>query len=375
MRNGVKTMRELEEIRNEINGIDSDMAGLFKRRMECAKEVALYKKEHGLSVKDAAREAEVVERCRHFIDDETVQSYYVSFLKNNIELSCAYQSRLNGKMTVAYSGIEGAYADIAALEMFPEASTESYGDFADAYHAVEKGEADCAVLPIENSYAGEVGAVMDLLFSGELYVNSVFDLPIRHCLVACEGATVGEIRKVVSHPQALHQCADFVKKHGFETEEFSNTAAAAKYIKEQGANDVAAIASEKTAEMLGLCVLERGVNDVNGNTTRFAALSRVPNGANKNRSGENFILVFTVQNRAGALAQTLNIIGAHGFNMRSLRSRPMKGLQWNYYFYVEAEGNIHNSDGENMMRELSAVCARLKLVGTFGTERIAGEIK
>ncbi len=368
-------MSELERIRDEINCIDREMAKLFERRMECAKAVALYKKEHGLSIRDTAREAEVTERCREYIKDEVVQSYYVSFLKNNIELSCRYQSRLNGKMTVAYSGTRGAWADIAAFEMFPEAKTKNYRDFADAYQAVENGEADCAVLPIENSYAGEVGNVTDLIFSGGLYVNNVIDLPIRHCLVACEGATLESVKTVISHPQALGQCAEFIKKHGYSSLEYSNTAAAAKYVKEQGTTDIAAVASEKTAEMLGLEILKSDINDIGGNTTRFAALSRVPNGENGNSSGENFILVFTVQNRAGALAQTLNIIGAHGFNMRSLRSRPMKGLQWNYYFYVEAEGNIHNGEGKNMMRELSAVCARLKLVGTFGTERITGETK
>lgn len=361
-------MNELELAREEINKVDAEMAELFVRRMRSCEKVAAYKKEHGLSIRDLQREASLIERCRKMIGDEEIESYYVTFLKNMIDISCRYQSKLNSGMKVAYSGVEGAYAHIASMRMFPESSTESYPDFTAAYNAVEKGEADCAVLPIENSYAGEVGNVMDLLFSGDLYVNKVIDLPIRHSIMSVSGATPDTVKKVISHPQALRQCSKYISEHGYEVEEFSNTAAAAKYVKECNDPTLAAIASEETANIFGLEIIKEGINDAGNNTTRFASLSRVPNAAANRRDGENFILVFTVQNRAGSLAQTLNIIGAHGFNMRSLRSRPMKELQWNYYFYIEVEGNIHNENGQNMLRELSAVCARLKLVGTFTTE-------
>ena len=117
-------------------------------------------------------------------------------------------------------------------------------------------------------------------------------------------------------------------------------------------------------------MLDRTINDVKNNTTRFAAFSRAQNRPTtpKKREDESFILVFTVRNEAGSLAQTLNIIGAHGFNMRSLRSRPMKELQWNYFFYIEAEGSIYNENGQDMLRELSAICAKLRLVGTYYTD-------
>jgi len=172
---------------------------------------------------------------------------------------------------------------------------------------------------------------------------------------------------VVSHAQALEQCADYIRANGWETLSYSNTAMAAKYVAEQEDESIAAIASEETAEVFGLEVLMRNIHTARNNTTRFAVLSRTQNlPASTDRTGrEHFMLMFTTKNEAGALVQPLNILGAHNFNMRNLRSRPMKELIWNYYFFVEAEGNISTQNGQDMLRELSAVCAQIKLVGTY----------
>ena len=174
------------------------MAQLFEKRMEMSEQVAAFKKARGLSIRDAERERELIDRNRRHITDPAVASYYVQFLRGVLDLSCAYQSRLLNGMKVAYSGVEGAYGYLAARRMFPEARLIAYPDFAAAHRAVEVGEADSAVLPLENSYAGEVGAVMDLLFSGELYINQVLDMEIDHSLLGVENATVDTVRAVVS---------------------------------------------------------------------------------------------------------------------------------------------------------------------------------
>ena len=364
-------MNELEQARVEIGNIDKQMAELFERRMYAASKVAEYKKEHGLSVKDKKREAELIERNKGYIENPEVGRYYYDFINNVIDLSCQYQTKLIEGVKVCYCGIEGAFGHAAAKKLFPEGELISVEDFTDAYKAVENGECDMAVLPLENSYAGEVVNVMDLIFAGKLYINQVVNLPVVHSLVAKKGAKLSDIKTVVSHPQALRQCSNYCKKHGFENKEYANTAMAAKYVSELDDISVAAIASAETAALYGLDVIEEEINDNKINTTRFAVFSRTKNDIYNHRhhSGVtddvNFILVFTVRNEAGALAQTLNIIGAHGFNMRSLRSRPMKDLQWNYYFYVEAEGNINSENGRDMLQELSAICAKLKLVGSF----------
>ena len=361
-------MNELEIARKEINEADKEISRLFEKRMHACSLVAKYKKEHGLSILDSSRENEVLKNNSQLIEDKIIKEYYVEFLKNTMQISRSYQARLNEGLRVAYSGVEGAFAYIAAKKMYPEATLVAYPDFESAYKSTENGECDVSVLPMENSFAGDVSTVMDLLFSGSLYVNQVLDLEVNHCLMACEGASLDTITRVMSHPQALAQCEGYIHSHNFEQISAQNTAVAAKQVKEMGDPTIGAIASDETAKIFGLNIIESKINESRTNTTRFAAFSRTLNlfeNDGKRHSNEHFMLVFTVKNEAGALAKTIDIIGAHRYNMRKLRSRPMKELRWSYYFYVEADGNINTESGNDMLRELGATCDRLKLVGTY----------
>ena len=324
-------MNELEKCRAEIDRIDTEMAKLFEKRMRVCHAVADYKKENALPIYDEARENAILASKASRVADAELQPYYVDFMKDVMKTSRRYQSALLEGMKVAYSGAEGAFGYMAAKKAFPMATLVPFADFESAYRAVEKGECDTAVLPIENSFAGDVGMVMDLLFSGSLYVNRIVEVEVAHNLLAVKGASLEGIKKVISHPQALEQCDDFIRRSGFETVAYSNTALAAKYVSELGDP---------------------------------SAAQALPNPQSRDEN-EHFILLFTTRNEAGALAKCLNIIGAHDFNMRNLRSRPMKELLWNYYFFVEAEGNVATESGQDMLRELSAVCARLKLGGTY----------
>lgn len=360
-------MKDIEKARKAINEADKEMARLFSDRMNAVRDVAAYKAEHGLPIFDAEREAEVVARGAALIDDEEIREYYVNFLKYTMELSKQYQHRLMSGVRVAYSGVEGAFAHIAATRIFPDGEHVSYGGFIDAYNAVTDGECDCAVLPIENSYAGEVGQVMDLMFGGSLYVSGVYNLRITHNLLGVPGARIEDIKTVISHPQALDQCAGYIKRHGFEQKRAVNTAMAAKEVAERGYISTAAIASAETAKLYGLAVLDHDINESATNTTRFAVFSRVENTAKKNVNS-NFMLLFTVKNVSGALAKAIDVIGRHGFNMKVLRSRPMKELAWQYYFYVEAEGDESSEKGREMLEELSKNCDMLKVVGTYSVE-------
>lgn len=362
-------MNKLEVARNTINSIDEKMAKLFSERMQAVKVVAEYKKENGLTVFDASREQAVIEKNANYIDDEEIRSYYVSFIKNNIELSKQYQHKILEGQKVAYSGVEGAFANIAAKRVFPDGLISSYSDFNEAYNSVVNGECDCAVLPIENSFAGEVGQVMDLMFNGSLYINGVYGLKISQNLIGIDGASIKDIKTVISHPQALSQCGEYIKKNNFVKQEETNTAIAAQKVSELNDRSVAAIASFETAELYGLNVIDHDINESDGNTTKFAVFSRVQN-TNVNKNSNRFLLLFTVKHEAGALAKAVNVIGKYGFNMSALRSRPMKELAWQYYFYVEAEGDETSVEGKKMLEELSLHCDKLKVVGHFSLENI-----
>lgn len=359
-------MNKLEEARKKINSVDEEIAKLFEERMKAAKEIAEYKKENGLPITDASRELELINKNSKFVNDEVIREYYVNFIQETMNISKKYQSRILNGMKVAYSGVKGAFAYIAATKMFPSAEYISYSDFADAYKSVENGECDACVLPLENSYAGDVGVVMDLMFSGNLYLNQLIELEVVQNLVAKKGTEKRQIKKVISHQQALSQCSEYIKQHGFIEEEASNTAVAAKLVAESSDETIAAIASSDTSNIYDLEIIEANINSSFNNTTRFGAFTKCLNDYKKtDKMGEHFILVFTVKNEAGALAKTLNIIGSHGFNMRSLRSKPMKGLIWNYYFYAELEGNIYSKDGQEMLRALQVFCDKLKIVGNY----------
>lgn len=353
---------QLEEARKIINEVDAQMADLFLKRMRAAEMVYQYKKEFGLPILDQKREDAVIEKNSARIGDEVIKGYYIDFLKHLMKVSRAYQYRMQNGLKVAYSGVEGAFAHIAAGRIFPEGERISFGDFKAAYKAVVNGECDVAVLPIENSYAGEVGQTVDLIFSGGLFINGIYELEIHQNLLGLPEATVEDIKRVTSHPQALSQCHDYIKMRGFETEEANNTALAAKTVADAMDKALGAIASVETANIYGLKVLEANVNKSGENTTRFAVLSKVK--ANT-PSLTSTVLMFIVKHEAGSLAGAIGIIGKYGFNMTALRSRPLKKHSWQYYFYVEIDGSVESENGKQMIEELSQVCDQLKVAGTF----------
>ena len=368
---GVK-MSDLKAARQAINEIDKEMASLFERRMKAAEIIASHKKETGMPILDEKREKEVILNNSAYISDPVIREHYVSFIENTMKVSRAYQSRLNGDMKIAYSGTLGAFAHIAAGKIFDHSGEcVSYGNFTEAYNSVVTGECDCAVLPMENSYAGDVGQVIDMLFSGPLYVSGAYDLPVVHDLCAIKGASKNDIKKVVSHPQALSQCAGYISRNGFEQAQYENTAMAAEYVSSLGDRSVGAICSEECAEIFGLSVIERHINESRSNTTRFGVFTRAEIVHSLKEDPENrFILMFTVRNEAGSLAQAINIIGRHGYNMTAIRSRPMKELLWNYYFYVECEGTLNEREARYLKQELSSCCDRLKLAGAYKTKTL-----
>lgn len=359
-------MTELEKARKIIDKTDRQMAELFEERMGAARMVAKYKGERGLPVTDKTREEAILKRNGEWIENDEIRSYYIQFMENNMALSRAFQHKLLEGTRVAYSGVEGAFANIAANKIFPDAKAIAYPDFKAAYNSVVNGECDCAVLPIENSYNGDVNQVIDLSFFGSLSVNGIYNISVVQNLLAVEGAAIDDIKEVISHPQALGQCAEYIKKHGFKEIQAVNTAVAVKQVAEWGRRDIAAIGSEEAAEKYGLKKIDSHINSSSNNTTKFAVFSRAQK--NIEESDNHFLMLFTVKNEAGSLGKAVSVIGDHGFNLKAIKSRPARELIWSYYFYVEGEGNIASRKGEEMLAALQKCCDNVRILGSFEKE-------
>lgn len=360
-------MDKLSSAREIINNCDKEMAELFQKRMQAVQEVARVKKEKGIPVFDKEREQEVINKNTSLIDDISLRPYYINYLESVMDISKKYQYKILEGAKIAYSGVEGAFAYIASSKIFKSANLVSYPNFKSAYESVEKGECDSVVLPIENSFEGEVGQVSDLMFEGSLYVNGIYDLSVTHNLVGVKGATLNDIKTVISHPQALMQCKDFIQKHNLKTIGSENTALSAKEVFERNDKSIAAISSKECASLYDLDIIEGHINTSYTNTTRFAVFSKVQNENLKSKT-PSFILLFTVNDEPGALSKAINIISKFGFNMNVLRSRPIKKTNWQYYFYTQSRGDILGSFGKMMLTELCEYASKVKVVGVFDNE-------
>ena len=354
-------MDQLQQARAQIDEIDAKMAALFEQRMQAVGQVAQYKARTGKQVFDPAREALVLEKNTARVQNPELQPYYREFLKKALAVSRAYQHVLIGQDVAAYQGVEGAWSHIALRQLFPFAKAQAYSTWNEVVEAVERGDAYCGVLPFENSNAGDVSAVLDLLYAHPgLKVARMCDLPIRQDLLALPGAQLSEIKTVISHQQALAQSGPFLKLHHFATKAWGNTADAARYVAEQGDQTLAAIASAETAKLYGLQILAEGVNEDGDNTTRFIVISR-----QKPTAGNRFSLLFTVDNKPGKLAEVIQVIGASGFNMESIKSRPMPHVPFEYYFYVELVGDPTADETGALLQQLDRTCRTVRLLGVY----------
>ncbi|MDO4499828.1 MAG: chorismate mutase [Erysipelotrichaceae bacterium] len=354
-------MNKLEEARIEIDEIDQKFVELFERRMEIVTKVAQYKKENSMPIFDEKRENAVIEKNVKRLKNKELETEYVSFIRNLMDVSKLYQRKnIYGKQ-IAYQGVEGAFSHIAACNLFDGANFKNYATFAGVMDAILNDEVDCGVLPIENSTNGEVGEVMDGLFKRkDLFINAYYDLKVDQNLIALPGTRKEDIKKIYSHIQALEQSSNYLKSLDAEKISYPNTAMAAKLVKESGDKTMAAIGSLKTAEIYGLEVIDENINNSDLNTTRFAVVSK-----KRSSNGDKFGLLLVVNNSAGSLATAINEISKTGLNMTCLRSRALKDLAWEYYFYVEVTGDLNSKACQDMLDGLKKVCQSVRVLGSY----------
>lgn len=266
-------------------------------------------------------------------------------------------------LKVAFQGERGAYSEEAVIRFFGEkAEPQPRKTISSVFMSVEAGEVDAGVVPVENSIEGSVGESYDALLTTSLKVVGEINLRISHCLIGLPGATVEGLRRVISHPQALGQCRAYLASLGLETVSHYDTAAAVRLVKEMGDKSVAAIASARAAEIYGMEILARGIEDYGRNFTRFLVIGRVePPRAEREKTS----IIFALPHKPGALYEALGAFAKRGINLTKIESRPTRARPWQYNFYLDFEGHVSDERVREALSELATKSILLKVLGSY----------
>lgn len=375
-------MLDLKEARKNIDAIDRQIVELFEKRMLEANAVAEYKRKTGKAVYDKEREDEKLEHLGQLSSNEFNKKAITELFSQIMSISRKYQYTVlpqTSKLAdykkaeelpvgmdtkVCYFGVPGAHTHQAMEDFFGEEITGiSCPTFQSVMEAVEQGEADYGVLPIENSSTGGITANYDLLLNYSNCIVGQYVNRIEQCLLALPGVAMEELRTVYSHPQGLLQCSGFLKEHPeLDQIEFSNTATAAKKVAEDGERSQAAIAAKRAAKEYGLQVLRGGIQQEKNNSTRFIVIGREPIYlADSNK----IALCIELSHECGSLYRILSHFLFNGLNMTQIESRPMKGKNWEYRFFIDIEGNLEDPSVQNALRGIKEEAKSVRVLGNF----------
>ena len=377
---------DIKELRNSIDRIDGELTKLFRERMEIAAEIAKYKKENNMAVFNKEREREVLNSVTEGMPPE-LQGYTKTLYETVFNVSRSYQKRIINSQSrlskmieevtsstpcerpdravVACQGVEGAYAQFACDKMFTYPSIVYCRSFNDVFKAVDSGLCRYGVLPVENSTAGTVNKVYDLMKEHKFYIVHSLKLFIRHSILAPEGVKLSDIKEVFSHEQALNQCSEYLSALGVKVTPCENTAVAAKMVAASGRKDCASIGSKESAELYDLHVLETGIQNTDNNYTRFICISKKPEiypGAKKTS------FMMTIPHEPGSLYNILSRFAALGLNMTKLESRPIPGSNFEFMFYFDIDASVYSENLKALLSELENDSEQFSYLGSYTEE-------
>jgi len=375
---------DLSDYRKEIDRIDDEMTRLFARRMDVAAKIGEYKLQNGLPTHDPGREREKLSDVASKSPDD-VKAYATVLYSLIFELSRAYQERicknaspLQRKISAALEntpklfpefpvtacqGVEGAYSALACEKLFRVPNILYFRTFEDVFNAIESGLCEYGVLPIENSTAGSVNQVYDLMMRHDFSIVRSVRLKVDHNLLARPGAKMEGLTEIISHQQAIAQCGAFLKRFpGVKVTACENTAEAAKIVSESGRDDIAALSSRHCAETYGLSVLSPSVQDTHNNFTRFICISKnleIYPGASRTS------LMMVLPHKPGSLYKVLSRFYALHINLTKLESRPMPDRNFEFMFYFDVDTQVYSESFVRMMCELDSYCEEFKYLGSY----------
>lgn len=371
-------LEKIREVRKEIDAIDSKLIPLLMERMQCSQKVANIKQAAGKPVFDSTREQLVLEAIKARSGDfgDSLSAIYANIMSVSrarqhavLERACgirelvktAKRSLPSAAVNVICQGVEGAYSHKAAKQFVGEHGAIVFAkSFADVFAAVEQGTADFGVLPVENSAAGSVSEVYNLLFKYRFYIAAACTVRARHCLVKAKGT--GTVQEVISHDQALRQCSEYISRHKLKAEAYSNTATAAKYVMEASREGLGAICSVDAARTYDLEIVEENIQNEKHNVTRFVLISKEffsPENAQK------ISLCFSLPHQVGSLFHVLENFSANGLNLTKIESGPIPDRQFEYDFYLDFTGNIHQEKTLNLICALHDELPRFSFLGNY----------
>lgn len=375
-------MEDLKKLRDEIDRIDEKMVALFEERMKVSEAVAAYKRGVGKAVLDKEREKEKIAKVTHLATTEFNRQGIESLYRHIMSISRMIQyQRLAAETTetfgfrgytpdfgkdtrVVYTGVPGAYAEQALIGYFGETADRFHVQtFGDAVEAVNSGEADYGVLPIENSSTGGITDVYDLLEAYHNHIVGEYVIKVEHALLALPGTRMEDIHTVYSHPQGLSQCSRFLDAHRqWHQVSLQNTAEAAKKVRDDKDPGQAAIASLKAAENFGLEVVKPYLNDIENNSTRFVIIThpRV-----FEEQADKISICFELPHTSGTLYNILAHFIFNGLNMTKIESRPIKGRKWQYRFFIDFTGNLKDQAVRNALHGIRSETERFRILGNY----------
>ncbi len=376
---------KLEDVRKQIDLVDDEIATLFNKRMNLVDEVVKAKKTEGKAVNDKEREKNIILRVCDKVDEDKAL-YLKTVFETLFEVSKSYQSlnittnskisekitsalekgylKLPAKTTVACQGVQGAYSGIATERFFLLPSISYFKNFDGVFGAVEKGLCKYGVLPIENSYAGSVNQVYDLMKEHKFYIVKSLRLPVSHNLVVNKETQLKDIKEIFSHEQAIAQCRKYLAKFPLvKITAVPNTATASKMVAESGRKDVAAICSRECASLYDLKLLDTNIQDTNNNYTRFILITKEM----EFYQNANKISIMTTlpQNSAGSLNKLLSKFSNLGLNLTKLESRPIVNSSFEFMFYFDFECDINEKGVQNLLAELDNSTEQFTFLGAY----------
>lgn len=375
---------ELELLRGQIDQIDDKIIALFKERMQVSDKIALVKKEHDMPTLAPGRERAVLARVAEEAGEEFAD-YTESLFRTIMAASRSYQNIRSGKKSAVYEsvkealentpklfpqramvacqGIEGAYSQIACDSIFKSPSIMYFKSFDNVFKAVESGMCQYGILPIENSTAGSVNTIYDLMLRHNFSIVRSARLKVSHNLLAKYGTKLSDVKEIFSHEQAINQCAAFLAgMKGVKVTVVENTAVAAKMVAESGDPGVAALSSRFCAEHYGLQTLQANVQDQDNNYTRFICISKKPEiypGADRT----SFMMI--ISHKPGSLYNVLSKFYALGINLRKLESRPLPDREFEFMFYFDIESSVYAPEMEKLFLDLESESEEFRYLGTY----------